>query len=56
MHGLGLVVFRRAEVAADGSQDPYENQGPGQPGAAGAQHSAEPYADVGIGRVKWACP
>jgi len=40
--GLSFFLFRNAGAGAGNSQNLNEDQGPGQPSAPGAQHSAPP--------------
>jgi len=40
--GFAFFLFRNTGAGAGNSQDLKENQGPGQPSAPGAQHSAPP--------------
>jgi hypothetical protein len=40
--GLAFFLFRNAGAGAGNSQNLNENQGPGQPDAPGAHHSAPP--------------
>ena len=41
-NGLAFFLFRNAGAGAGNAQNLNENQGPGQPDAPGAHHSAKP--------------